>query len=217
MQTIQSFLNKIDSRLVDRVIPHRRGYVSDLLFNGFDTTLVLLLPIPTNSGWISWSDLAQHHDRLVTASTSLSDLFFPKPIPPDLYFSHGTIDNPGYTKRLSQTLALADAPGSWTSAYWEGYEEFTSQDTTIGPNQSFLRPEPYTIIRQSLSSWAEHTADLGRLPSILSSPNMHFVATQPIYADRIYVSCTNFLAAQLIKSLPDIHPVSPNSSLPSSS
>lgn len=216
MQTTQSFLSEIDSRLVDRAIPHREGYVSDLLFSGFDTTLALMLPIPTSSGWISWSDLAQHHDKPVSASTSLSDLFFPRPISSDLYFSHGTIANPRYTKRLSQALALADASDSWTSVYWGGYIEFTSQATTIGPDHSFLRPEPYAVVRHSLSSWVTHTADLGRLPSILTSPNLHFVATQPIYADRIYVSCTNSLADQLMKSLPDIHPVSPDSPLPSS-
>ncbi|QTG76144.1 hypothetical protein [Trueperella pecoris] len=213
MQTIHSFLSRIDPRLVDRVIPHREGYVSDLLFAGFDRTLALLLPIPTSSGWISWSDIADQREKSMTASTSLSDLFFPEPVSSLIYFAHGTIYDPGYIERLSRVLALGDGLGEWAAAYWGGYADFSSQADIIAPDDSFLRPEPYAIVEQSLPQWVEYVADLGRLPSILTSPNLHFIATQPIYADRIYVSCTSPLADHLIESLPDVHPVSPDSPL----
>ena len=53
-----------------------------------------------------------------------------------------------------------------------------------------------------------------RLPSILFDDSVSCVVTQPIYGDRLYVSCEHTLATVLTSKLGDVFPVSPADPMP---
>lgn len=52
------------------------------------------------------------------------------------------------------------------------------------------------------------------LPSILFDDSVSCVLTQPIYGDRLYVSCDHRLATVLTSELSDVFPVSPTDPMP---
>lgn len=53
-----------------------------------------------------------------------------------------------------------------------------------------------------------------RLPSILFDDSVSCVLTQPIYGDRLYVSCEHTLATALASELSDVFPASSTDPMP---
>ncbi|AWE42808.1 hypothetical protein DDD63_08710 [Actinobaculum sp. 313] len=207
---MRSFLERIEVQLAARASTHRDGYVSDLLFTGFDSTLALLLPLGTPSGVTTWSNLATIHGRQLSGATSLHELTNSKR---DVRAPEGQIYDAAYAANLLVALDSRPSTEPWTALFWGGYIRHMRTAALPGPEDSFLRPsEPYALIRETLADMGNLT--LASLPSLWFSPDLSIVITQPIYADRLYVSCGTDMATQLTNHLPDVFPIAPTDRLP---
>ena len=212
MQTMYSFLKAIDPNLALRSNDHRTGYVSDLVFKHFDATLMLLLPIGNMKDTFSWADLAaKHHYSLVEVSRN-PQLLETIDTGSKLHFAEGVINSEVYLSQLTATLADFSEYDSWHGIFWSGYAVCAEQAHLIGPVDSFLRPEEYTL--REFSSRKLTSALNSCLPSLLFNSSISCVLTQPIYSDRFYVSCHKRIALALSDKLPDVLPVTAEDSLP---
>lgn len=83
---------------------------------------------------------------------------------------------------------------------------------TLGPDDSFLRPEPYSFVHVP-----RHEIERlfrANLPSLCFDSDLSIVLSQPIYGDRIYLSYSYATAKNLQDTLADVYPISPNDPLP---
>ncbi|MBS5918636.1 MAG: hypothetical protein KIB42_03285 [Varibaculum cambriense] len=212
MQTTRLFLQKINPKLASRVNEHSPGLVSDLVFNGFSERIVLLLPLATDHGETTWTALASKHNISVPSHCMTRKTFQNCGVE-GIYYPEGEIPDREYASKLAAVLSNFSESSSWTGIFWVGYAEQQCRANTIGPEESsFLRPEPYSMIQLP-------TGQLGallqeHLPSILFDDSVSCVVTQPIYGDRLYVSCEHTLATALASELGDIFPVSPTDPMP---
>ncbi|MGQ4574954.1 hypothetical protein ACUH93_00865 [Dermabacteraceae bacterium P7006] len=98
--------------------------------------------------------------------------------------------------------------------FWGGYAEHQELASLDGPEESFLRPEPHALA-QAPSGYVDIFLK-ERLPSLLFNDPLTCVLTQPIYGDRIYMSCTQKVASLLTAELDDVFPISAANRLPDS-
>lgn len=207
MQTTRLFLQKINPKLASRVNDHRPGLLSDLVFNGFDTRIVLLLPLVTDHGETTWKTLASRY-KISAPGHCLTQKTFHNCGAEGIHYPEGQIPNNQYASKLATVLSNFSESSSWTGIFWGGYAEQQSRATIMGPEESsFLRPEPYSMIR--LPSAQLGTLLQAHLPSILFDDSVSCVLTQPIYGDRIYVSCEHRLATVLASEFSDVFPILP--------
>ena len=176
MTTMRSFLSRVEPALAARVTPHHPGLVSDLLFDGFDTAVTLLLP--RDDGF---KPFAQIVDK-------------------------------DYLETLVNILTTSSESREWTAVSWCGYTEIGDCADHWGPEDSFLRPEPYVVTRVSPRRLRELLAD--HVPSLLFDSPLTCVLAQPIYLDRIYASCSHEMAARMTAELGDVCPASRQDPLP---
>ena len=212
MQTTRLFLQKINPKLASRVNEHSPGLVSDLVFNGFSERIVLLLPLATDHGETTWTALASKH-KISVPSHCLTRKTFHNCGAEGIYYPEGEIPDREYASKLAAALSNSSESSSWTGIFWGGYAEQQCRANIIGQEESsFLRPEPYSMIQLP-------TGQLGallqeHLPSILFDDSVSCVVTQPIYGDRLYVSCEHTLATALASELGDVFPASSTDPMP---
>ncbi|MCS4484978.1 hypothetical protein NXS08_05785 [Gleimia sp. 6138-11-ORH1] len=212
MQTTPLFLQTINPQLASRANEYSSGLVSDLVFNGFGARIVVLLPLATDDGEITWKTLASRY-KISAPGHCLTQKTFQNCGAEGIYYPEGQIPNSQYASKLAAVLSNFSGSSSWTGIFWGGYAEQQSRANIMGPEDSaFLRPEPYSMIKVP-------SAQLGtllqeHLPSILFDDSVSCVVTQPIYGDRIYVSCEHRLATVLAHEFGDVFPISPTDSIP---
>lgn len=212
MQTTHLFLQKINPKLAVMANEHSPGLVSDLIFDGFGARIVLLLPIATVDGETTWKTLASKY-RISAPNHCLTQKTLRNCGAEGIYYPEGEIPDEQYRSKLIAVLSNSSESSSWTGVFWGGYAEHQSRANIPGPEESsFLRPEPYSVIRLP-------PAQLGtllqtHLPSILFDDSLSCVVTQPIYGDRLYVSCEDRLATVLVSEFSDVFPISPTDPVP---
>ena len=212
MQTTHLFLQTINPKLASSANEHIPGLVSDLVFNGFDARVVLLLPLEIDRGETTWKTLASRY-KISAPAHCLTQKTFHNYGAKGIYYPEGQILNSQFASKLASTLSDFSESSSWAGIFWSGYSEQQSQTHIMGPEDSaFLRPEPYSMIQvPSVQLGALLQA---HLPSILFDDAVSCVVTQPIYGDRIYVSCEHRLATVLASEFSDVFPISPTDPMP---
>lgn len=203
---------QIHPKLASQAYDYRPGHVSDLVFNGFAASIVLLLPLATDRGEISWQTLVSRYN-ISEPGDGLTQKQFRKHGAEGVYYPAGQIPNDQYAAKLAHVLSEFNDGSAWIGIFWSGYAHQQGQASIVGPAESsFLRPEEYSVSRLP----AERLGGMlqSQLPAVLFDDSASCVLTLPIYADPIYVSCERRLATVLAAEFDDVFPVSPADRLP---
>lgn len=122
MQTTHLFLQKVNPKLASRANEYIPGLVSDLVFNGFDARIVLLLPLATDHGQTTWTALASRH-KISVPIHCLTQKTFNNCGAEGIHYPEGEIPSRLYASKLAAVLSNSSESSSWTGIFWGGYVE----------------------------------------------------------------------------------------------